>query len=106
MRDRLLLAAAAVLVVAGIGAALTKGDGHVGPASCAKRVAGALHLDGVTPAVVSEDGDQWTASIPTGRLVLRVTGEEHRVTGVEALAGPGADVLERAERLRGLAVRC
>ena len=106
MRDRLLLAAAAFLVLAGSLAAVTKGDGHVGPAACAKRVARALHLDAVTDATVSEDDEMWTAMIPTGRLVVRVTGERNRVTGVEALAGPGADVLERPERLRALAVRC
>lgn len=108
MRDRVLLgtATAALLFVGALAAVVKGGDDHVGPAACALRVASVLHIDAPTEPSVSEDGDAWVASLPSGRLVLRVTGKGSRVTGVEALAGPGADVLERPERLRGLAVQC
>lgn len=104
--ERALLVAAATLVVLGAVAAVTSGDGRVAPAACAARIADALDLDVVSEASVVEDGDDWVATLAADRLVLRVTGRGGDVSAVEALAGPGADVLDRPDRLRALAVEC
>lgn len=104
--ERAVLVAAVVLVALGVVAAVTSGDEHVEPAACAARVAEALDLDVVAEASVVEDGDDWVATLPADRLVLRVTGRGGDVSAVEALAGPGADVLDRPDRLRALAVAC
>jgi hypothetical protein len=106
VRDRLLLAAAAVVFLAGVVGAIAKPDPHVGPAACAARVARALHVDLLGPVSVTRAGDEWTATAASGRLVLRVSGRVHDITGVELLAGPGADTLERPAKLRALATRC
>lgn len=106
MRDRLLLAAAAVVFLAGIVAAVAKPEPHVGPAACATRVARAIDVDLLGPLSVAGDGATWTATAASGRLVLRVSGADHDVTGVELLAGPGADTLDRPARLRALATQC
>lgn len=101
------MGASVVLFVAGIASAVVVGgDDHVGPAGCARRVARVLHLEVVAQPSVEVNGDRWTATLPSGRLIVRVEGEAHDVTGVQALAGPGADVLNRPQRLIGLAVQC
>jgi hypothetical protein len=107
VRERELLVASAVLVLAGVVASFARGgDDHVGPPACARRVAHALHFETLTDPSVSDDRDTWVATMPTARLVVRVTGIGHDVTDVQALAGPGADVLNRSQRLVGLAVQC
>lgn len=106
MPARAVLIAAGVLALLGVIAALLEPDEHVGPQSCARRVASALHLVPAAAGTVDHDGSAWAVMVPTERLVLRVSGRDHRVTGVEAFAGAGADVLERPDRLRALAVTC
>jgi hypothetical protein len=106
VRDRVLLAAAAVLLVVGVVAAMTKPDPRVSPAACTRRVAHALHVEAVGTPSVEQRGDGWRSTVAAARAVLRVEADGHRLTSVQLLAGPGADVLKRPERLRALAVQC
>jgi len=107
MRERVLLACAVALVAAGaLAAALV--DTSASPSACVRRVADRLGYDLTLDLVVDErDDGSWTSTVPVdGELVLQVAGEDGRVTAVTALAGHGADVLERPARLEALAVRC
>jgi hypothetical protein len=100
------LVASAVLFVVGVVAALTKGEPHVGPAACARRVASSLEYPVLGEPSVERTGDMWVATVASTRVVLKVEGAGHRVTGVQAYAGAGADLLERPQRLAALATSC
>ncbi|MEN3271772.1 MAG: hypothetical protein V7636_533 [Actinomycetota bacterium] len=106
VREPVLLAAAAVLVVVGVIAAVAKPDPHVSPAACTRRVADELGVAIVGTPSVEQTGDVWRSTVAGARTLLRVEAEGHRLTSVQLLAGPGADVLERPARLRALAVKC
>ena len=101
-----MLGASVVVFVTGFVTVLWRPAPHVGPATCAKRVARALHFEVLSQPVVSTANGEWVATVPSERAVLRVTGVGHTVSGVQALTGPGADLLQRPQRLVGLAVRC
>jgi hypothetical protein len=106
VRERVLLVTALVLVAVGGIAAVAKPDPKVTPAACTRRVARALDAPIIGSPTIERAGDGWRATVASGHSVLRVVGEERRVTSVQLLAGPDADILERPARLRALAVRC
>jgi len=106
VRERVLLAAAAVLAVVGAIASVAKPDPHVSPAACTRRVADELDVAIVGTPSVERSSDAWRSTVAGARTLLRIEGKGHRLTSVQLLAGPGADVLERPARLRALAVKC
>lgn len=106
MRERVLLVIAVVLVVVGSIASVAKPDAKVTPAACTRRVARALDAAIIGAPTIERAGVGWRATVASGHSVLRVEGEKRRVTSVQLLAGPDADILERPARLRALAVRC
>lgn len=106
MRERVLLVTASVLLVAGVVAAVAKPDPDVSPAACTRRVADALDVVIIGAPSVEQRGAGWRSTVAAGRAVLRVESDGRRLTSVQLLAGPDADVLERPARLLALAVRC
>ena len=106
VRDRVLLATAVVLAVAGAVAAVVKPDAPVTPVACTRRVARVLDVDVIGATSVDRSGRGWRSTSAAARAVLRIESDGDRLTSVQLLTGPGADVLERPARLRALAVRC
>jgi len=106
VRERVLLVTALVLLVAGAIAAAVKPEPAVSPVACTRRVARSLHVEVIGTPTVERRSDGWRATASAAREVLRVESNRDRLTSVQLLIGPDADVLERPARLRALAVRC
>lgn len=105
VRERILLACSvALLAVGALAAAFDEGSPE--PAACVRGVADRLGYDLMSEVVIEGDDDAWSSNAPAGGVVLRVAGVGGEVTHVAALAGAGADVLERSARLDALSVRC
>ena len=107
LRERILLACAVALVAAGALAAAFV-DTSPSPSACVRRVADRLGYEITLELVIDSSSDgSWAATVPVdGEVILKVEGVDGRVTDVAALAGLGADVLDRPARLEALAVRC